>query len=117
MNTSVTGRYVIHVCRIEDITARGVRDMLTTGAVAAFATHIPLSHLLRVNVISNRMAPVAERPCWPLHVVGRIEGGPPVRTGGGVVSAPDLVGNVPLRGEDEVVVADFREVPLLQILP
>src|SRR5215469_12349678 len=118
LNASVTGRHVIHLRRIENIAACGMHDVLAAWAVAAFAAHIPLSHLLGVNVIGNRVAPVAERARWPLHVVGRIEGSPPVASARRyLVFTPFLVYDFPLDGQREIVIADFREVPLLPEAP
>src|ERR1700722_14943540 len=118
LNASVTGRYVIHVRRIKDVTACGMRHVFTTGAVAAFAAHIPLSYLLGVNVIANRVAPVAERPRWTVHVVEWIEGSPPVPSGlRHLVLAPFLIDDFPLHRQREIVVADLREVSLFPDAP
>src|SRR5580693_5886544 len=95
-----------------------MRDVFTSGSVATFAAHIPLSYLLGVNVIANRMAPVAERPGWTVHVVGRIEGRPPVPSGQRhLVLAPFLVYDFPLHRQREIVVANLREVSLLPDAP
>lgn len=84
-----------------------------TRAVAAFAAHVPLGHLLRVNVIINRVTAITERSCWPVEVVTRIKLRPPVTTSRRhLILAPFLVHNFPLNGQREIVVADFCEVSL-----
>lgn len=114
LNAGVVRRYVIHLRRIEDVAACGMGDVFAAGTVAAFAADIPLRNLLRVDVVVDGMAPIASRPCRPLHVVRRIEGCPPVGACiGDVKFEPLLVADVPLRGERVVVIAEFGEVPLL----
>ena len=69
---------VIQARRIQDIGARGTRDVLAAGAVAALAADVPLRDAVVADVEIDRMAAVAERAGRPLHVVGRIERRPPI---------------------------------------
>src|SRR6478672_12122412 len=59
------------------------------------------------------MASVAERSCGPLHVISRVVGYPPIGSIGDHVAAPFLIGDIPLTGQREIVVADLGEVALL----
>src|SRR5271154_6578517 len=61
------------------------------------------------------MTTVAERASRPLHVVSRVVRDPPVRAVGNEVLAPDMVGDVPLRRQWKIVVADLREIALLPL--
>ena len=56
----------------------GSADVLAARAVAALAADVPFGDRLRLDVVVDRMAAVAERTGRPLHVVGRIERHPPV---------------------------------------
>src|ERR1700731_325205 len=91
-----------------------MRHMLTAGTVATFAAHIPLCHLLRVNVVAHRVTTVT---CWAgrsLHIFGWIVRRPPICARvWNVVLHPLLVAYVPLHRERIVVVSNLREVPLL----
>ena len=107
---------VIHLRRIQNVGARGMRDVLTAGTVAAFAADIPFRDLLGVDVVVDGVAAVAGRAGGPLHVVGGIEGRPPVCAGvRDVILEPLLVADVPLHRQRVVVVANLREVALLPL--
>src|ERR1700756_618838 len=91
-----------------------MRHVLATRAVAALAADVPLRHLPAMNVIADGMATVAGRPGGALHVVRRIEGGPPVSAlVGYVIRTPGVIGEDPLHSQREVIVADLGEVALL----
>ena len=114
LNASVAGRDVIHVRRIDNVAACGVCDMVATRTVTPFAADVPLSYLLGVNVIPDRMTAVAKRSRWAVHVVRWVESGPPVASRGrNLIFTPFLVLNLPLHGQREIVVPDFCEVALL----
>src|SRR6185437_2372292 len=114
LNASVTGRHVIHLRRIDDIAARGVRHVLAAGTVASLAADIPFSYLLGVNVVPDRMTAIAKRTCRPVEVVTRIERSPPVASGWRhLIFAPFLVYDFPLHRQRKIIVADLREVSLL----
>src|ERR1700693_3113520 len=110
LDAGVVRMDVIHSRGIQDITARRMRDVLAARAVAALAAYVPLRHFFRVNVVVDRMAAVACRAGWPLHVVGRIERGPPVRAVGHEIRTPYLIRDVPLRGLRKIVVPHLGEV-------
>jgi hypothetical protein len=102
-----------HLRRIDDVAACEMRDVFAPGTVAAFATDIPFRDLLCVNVEVDGVAAIACGARGPLHIVGRIEGCPPVCSAiRNVVRAPSLITDVPLSGERIIVVAYFGEVPL-----
>ena len=114
LNAGITGRDVAHMLGINDIAARGMRDVLTAGAVATLAADIPFSDLLGVNVVANRMTSIAKRACRPVEVVTRIERCPPVAPRRRhVVLAPFLVYDLPLHGQGKIIITDFREITLL----
>ena len=87
--------------------------MLAAGAVAFFAADVPFGDLLCFYVVIDGVAAVAGGAGGALHVVGRIEGLPPIGALGDHIGPPDFVGDVPLCGFGEIVVADFFEVALL----
>ena len=90
-----------------------MRDVQAAGAVALFAADVPLGDLVGVDVVVDGVAAVAERAGGALHVGVGVEGRPPVGALLDVIGEPAFFCDVPLRGEDEVVVADFGEVALL----
>jgi hypothetical protein len=61
------------------------------------------------------MAAVTQWTCGPLHIVVRVEGGPPIRAGGRLIGAPNLMADIPLRTEGKVIVSFFCEIPLLPL--
>jgi hypothetical protein len=81
--------------------------------MALLAPDIPFSYLFGGEVIVDGVTAVAERPSGTLHLFSGIVSGPPVGSVLCIVSAPYFVGNIPLRGEYEIVVADLCEVALL----
>src|SRR5215469_15141575 len=97
---------------VENVDSCWMLCVLTAWPVASFAAYIPFRNLLGVDVIPHRMASVACRTSWPLHVVGRIILGPPVRARADEVLAPLVILGLPLAGQREVVVPHFRKVSL-----
>ncbi len=71
-------------------------EMFATGAMAFFAAYVPFRGHPGLNVVVDRMAPIAERTSRPFHIVGRIEWRPPVGALSDEVRAPHLVAHVPL---------------------
>jgi len=78
LDAGVVGADVIHSRRIHYVAPRGLLDVRTARTMTLFTAHVPLRHLLGLNVVINRMTAVASRPGRPLHIVGRIERGPPI---------------------------------------
>ena len=105
----------IELRRIDDVRGGGLGDMLAARAVASLAADIPLGDRVGLHVVVDGMAAVAQRSGRPLHVVRGIVRHPPIGIGLHEVRPPDLVGDVPLRRQREVVVADLREVALLPL--
>src|ERR1700687_2087092 len=87
--------------------------MSAPWTMAALAAYVPFRPLLRLNIVIDGMAAIAGGAGGALHVVRRVECGPPVRTVRNHVGAPHFVGNVPLRRLRKIVIADFCEVALL----
>src|SRR5580692_460598 len=113
LNAGVAGRQRIHLRGIQDIALRGVGDVFAARSVASLAAYVPLRNLLRMDVIADGVAAIAGRAGRTLHVVVGVEGCPPVSPLSHFVRTPGSVGNVPLRGKREVIVANFSEVALL----
>src|SRR4030088_1467762 len=88
-------------------------DVRASGTVAAFAAHIPLRHLLGLNVEVHRVASVASGARGPLHIVRGIERLPPVSALWNKIRFPGLVGDVPLCAFGKIIVANFGEIALL----
>src|SRR6516162_994081 len=116
LDANVVRVHVVQPGRIHDVCGRIVR-VRAPWAVAALAANIPLDHTIRMDVVTHGMASVAEWARRTLHVVRRVERRPPVRSVLHEVAAPDAVGDIPLRREYEIVVADPREVTLLPDAP
>ena len=95
------------------VAARGLRDVIAAGSVAALAADVPFGDGLGLDVVVHRMAAIAQRAGGALHVVGGVEGHPPIGVIGDEIGAPDLMRDVPLRAQRKIIVADFREVALL----
>ncbi len=92
--------------------------MLAAGTVAAFAAHVPLRHLLGVDVVVDGVATVASRASWSLHVARGIISRPPIRSGiGHMVLQPLFVAYVPLHGQRIVVVANLGKYRCFHLLP
>src|SRR6185437_11612601 len=83
------------------------------GAMALFTADVPFRGRLRLDVVVDRMAAVAQGTGGTLHVIGWIESGPPIGAGSGIIRTPHLMRHVPLRREDVVIVATLGEVALL----
>src|ERR1700749_246927 len=84
-------------------------------AVAFLTSHVPFRNLLRLNVVVYGMTPVAKRTRGSLHVVGWVERCPPISPVFDEVFPPFLMGHIPLRWVNEVVIADFLEIALLPL--
>jgi hypothetical protein len=113
LDAGVVGGDVFHTRWVENVAARGVGDVFAAGAVAAFATDVPLGDLFGLNIVVDGMAAIARGAGGALHVIGGIKGFPPVGALGYEIWLPDVVGDVPLSGFGEIVLADFCEVALL----
>src|SRR5712664_729019 len=113
LDAGVIGLHIVHARGIQNVAARGMGDVLAAWTMATFAAYVPLQDHFSVNVVVDGVAAIARGAGRALHVVGRIEGFPPIRALGNEIGAPNVVGNVPLRGFGKVVIADFREVTLL----
>ena len=99
----------------ERIQSRVIRilDVLAARPVTPLTTDVPFRHRLVLHVVVHGMATVAERSCRALKIVRRVKCRPPIGAVGDKISPPDLVGDIPLGGEHEIVVADLLEVALL----
>src|SRR5579862_607466 len=90
-----------------------MRRMLAAGSVAALAADVPFGHLLRLDVVIDRVAAVAQGAGRALHVVVGVERGPPVSPLRDLIRTPGTVADIPLHRQRKIVVADLREVALL----
>ena len=81
LNTGVTRSDVIHFRWIQNVFAGTVCYVLATRAMAAFAAYVPFGDLFGLDVVVDRVAPVAGRTGRALHVVGRIKRRPPIGSG------------------------------------
>src|SRR6266851_6973306 len=115
LNAGVVGAHVVELARIYDVLAGWMRDVITTRTVTAFAPYVLLRRGLRVRVVVHRMAAITKRAGWALHAVCRIECSPPVGSVLDQVGQPFLVFDIPLCGEDEVIITNFGEVTLFPL--
>jgi len=115
LDTGVVGLHIVKLGRIDDIRAAPVLYVIAAGAVAFLAANVPLRDFLGVDIVIDRVAPIAERPGWPLHVVAGVERRPPVCTVLDEVRPPELMGDVPLRGKHKIVIANLFEIALLPL--
>src|SRR6185437_3109859 len=114
LNAGVAGRHVIHMSRILNVVARGMRRVFTTWAMATFTADVPLGDLLGVNIVTDRMTTVAKRARGAMHIVRRIKGRPPIAAcRRHCILAPFVVLNFPLHRQREIVLTDFCEITLL----
>src|ERR1700683_4360548 len=91
-------------------------NVFAAWTVAAFATDVPLGDLFGVDVVTDRVAAVAGRSGWTLHVVGWIERSPPVCSRVWyVIGSPCFIADVPLSGKWIVVISYFGKVALLPL--
>src|SRR6185437_4247413 len=91
-----------------------MRGVFATGAMAPFTAHIPLGHLLRVNIVTDRMTAITKRTSGAMHIVRRIEGRPPIAAcRRHYVLAPFVILNFPLYRQRKIVITDFCEITLL----
>ena len=98
---------------IDDIVASRMCGMFAAGAVTFFAGHIPFCNLLCFQIVIQRMAAIAKRTCGPLKITGWIKLCPPIRAVGNVIGKPAIVFDVPLRGQNKIIVAALGEIALL----
>src|SRR5262245_62099141 len=115
LNARIAGARHVKPRRVHDGCRTWLADVLATRTMTFFAPDVPLSDLLRLGGVIHRMTTVAERPGRTLHVPGRIERYPPIGVGLHRIRAPDFVRHVPLCGQREVIVANFRKVALLPL--
>src|SRR5579863_980665 len=107
--------HVIEATGVHDGLLDRLGGMNAARPVASLAPDVPLGDGLFRDVVVHGMAPVAERAGWSLRIVGRVERHPPIGAVGNEVFAPNLVGDIPLRGQYEVVVSNFLEIALLPL--
>ena len=81
--------------------------------MAPLAAHVPFFDCFRFDVVVHGVTAVAKRARRPFHIVGRIKPHPPIRIRLDEICTPQLVTDIPLRGEWEVVITDLLEVTLL----
>src|ERR1700723_2602042 len=90
-----------------------MRGMFAARAVTLLAAPIPFSDFFCLDVVIDGVASIARWSSGPLHVVGRIEWLPPIRSLRNHVRPPNLVSHIPLCAFGIIVVADLLEVTLL----
>src|SRR5579872_320974 len=112
LDAGITSRNINHSRRIKNVSARGMLHMFASGAVALFASDVPLCHLFGVDVVVDGVAAIAGWTCGPLHIVRRIKRLPPIGPLGYKIGPPDAMGNVPLRRLWKIIVSSLREVAL-----
>ena len=114
LDAGVVGSNIIHGGRVQDVGTGGMCSVFAARTMTTLAADVPLRSQLVMDVIVHRMAPIAGRPRRALHVVGKIVGRPPIRSGvRDMVLQPLLVADISLHRQRIVIVADLREVPLL----
>ena len=96
LDADIVGAHVIQAGGIHDVLRRGTLNVVASGPVALFAADVPLGDRLGFEVVVHRMASIAQRTGGALHIVGRIEGSPPIGARGCKVGTPDLMRDVPL---------------------
>src|SRR5690242_10361579 len=89
--------------------------MLASRPVALFTADVPFGHRLFLNVVVDRMAAIAQGTRRSFLIVRRVKRSPPVGPVFHEIRSPDLVRDIPLRGKNEVVIADFLEVALFPL--
>src|SRR5215469_3467936 len=95
LDTDVIGSDKIKARRVYDICACWMRDMITARAMASLATHVPFSHLFRLDIKIHRVTAVAQGAGWPMKIVRRIIRHPPIILRD--IGPPLFVRDVPLR--------------------
>src|SRR5580704_4495337 len=88
-------------------------NVLASRTMAALAADIPFHDFFCLNVVVHGVAAITGGAGGALHIVGRIERFPPVRSFGYKIGAPDVMGDVPLCGLRKIVIANFGAVALL----
>src|SRR4029077_5244935 len=117
LNAGVGCLHIIEFGWIDDVRLTLVLHVIAARTMAALAPDVPLRDLLRVDVVVDGMAAVAERPGRPLHVVGWIERRPPVTAVLDEIWAPELMNHIPLGRKHKVVIAHLFEIALLPFTP
>src|SRR5579872_1621155 len=118
LNADIVLRHCVHVRGVHDISADRMPDMGTARTVTAFAADVPLRRLVRLDVITDRVAAITGRPGGTLHVVVGIQRSPPVAAlRGYMVGQPLALADVPLDREGGITVAGTDEVTLLPDAP
>ena len=69
--------------------------MLAAGAVTLFAADTPFRNRLLLDIVINRVTPVAERAGRPFEVIWWIERSPPVGPILDEIGSPDLISDIP----------------------
>ena len=98
---------------VHNVGLRGAGGVEAAGAVAFFAAHIPLGDLVCFDVKVYGMAAIAGGAGGALHVVVRVESGPPIGSWFHVIRKPFLMRDIPLGFEREIIFAYLGEIALL----
>ena len=98
LDAGVVRLHIVELGGIDDIRLTLVLYVIAAGTVASLAANVPFRDFLGVDIVIDRVASIAERPGWPLHVVGGVKRCPPVRAVLDEVRPPELMSDVPLRG-------------------
>src|SRR5439155_17861198 len=78
LNAHVVGLDKTEPSRIDDVGSRRAGDVGASRTVAFFAADVPFGNRLRLDVVIDRMAAIAEWPGGPRRVLRRVELSPPV---------------------------------------
>ena len=103
----------VKLFRVHDIFASRTLDVKTAGAVALLTANVPLRDLLGLDVVVDRMASIAEGTGRALRVGLTVERHPPVSPFFNMKRQPFGFLDVPLGGQDKVVVTDPCKKSLL----
>lgn len=112
LNADVVAPHIIQLAGIYDILFGRVFDVFAARSMALFAAHIPLSHLLRLDVVIHRMATVAGWAGWPVEIRRSIKRNPPIGAGFCVVRKPPAFLDVPLCRKWIIIVSTLGKVAL-----
>src|SRR5262252_6020811 len=115
LNARVVCPHEIELRRIDDVRGAGLPDVLAAWPVATLATDIPFRRRLRLRVVIDGVAAVAQRSGRAAFVRGRIMRHPPVRVRLDEIWPPLPMAHVPLRSERIEVVASLLEVTLFPL--
>src|SRR6202030_4322921 len=95
LDAYVVGLNRIQPCRVHDICARRLSNVLASGTVALFAADVPLCDRLGLDVVVDGMAAVTKRTGRTVRVIRWVELRPPVSSLLRIVGAPYLVRHIP----------------------